>query len=100
MDTIEYSAEFPLMNNFLEETQILTKTFEQKNHDYGNSFNDLCDEYGLIAAVIRLQDKVNRLKTLSRNPQFVKNESILDTARDLANYAILTSMWLKNEDKK
>lgn len=40
---------------------------------------------------IRLEDKLNRLKALTRNGnQQVNDESIDDTLMDLANYAIMT----------
>lgn len=42
-------------------------------------------------ARIRLGDKFNRFKTLSRsNDQKVTDESIRDTLLDLANYALMT----------
>ena len=47
---------------------------------------------------IRLGDKLNRFKQLTRNPdaQAVRNESIRDTLIDLANYAIMTIMELED----
>lgn len=43
-------------------------------------------------------DKMNRLESLVNKKAMVKNESIKDTLLDLANYAIMTVMWLdKNE---
>jgi hypothetical protein len=39
---------------------------------------------------IRLSDKFNRFKTLSKTNQLVNDESIKDTLLDLANYAIMT----------
>ena len=52
---------------------------------------------------IRLGDKFNRFKTLSRNEeQKVNDESIRDTLIDLANYAIMTvlEMEVANHDGK
>ena len=47
---------------------------------------------------IRDRDKMNRLESLVNKKAMVKNESIKDTLLDLANYAIMTVMWLdKNE---
>ena len=54
-------------------------------------------------ARIRLGDKFNRFKTLSRNEeQKVNDESIRDTLIDLANYAIMTvlEMEVANHDGK
>lgn len=75
----------------------LNKLYVSKNQDYGSSFSDTFKEFGLIASVIRLNDKVNRLKTLTKNENLVKDESILDTLYDLANYSILTIMELEKE---
>lgn len=69
----------------------LNVMYEAKNADYGDSFSKTFEEYGLIAPIIRLEDKLNRLKTLedSYTPK-VPNESIRDTLLDIANYAIMT----------
>lgn len=65
--------------------------YARKNHDYGDSFHQTFVEEGMAMARIRLGDKFNRFKTLSRNEeQKVNDESIRDTLIDLANYAIMT----------
>jgi hypothetical protein len=69
-------------------------TFKIKNADYGNSFGEQYEEYGLLSAVIRLDDKMRRLKQLMKQDAQVKDESIRDTVLDLANYAIMTVMEL------
>lgn len=68
-----------------------------KNHDYGDSFSQTFAEEGLTAARIRLTDKLNRFKMLSRSEQLVADESIIDTLMDLANYALLTVVELKGK---
>ena len=84
----------------------LNKIYERKNHDYGDSFHDTFVEEGLAMARIRLSDKLNRFKKLSREntEQKVNDESIQDTLLDLANYAIMTVMEMdiseENEAKK
>lgn len=79
-------------------SQILQKMeslHRAKNHDYGDSFNLTCDKFGVLAGVIRLNDKVNRLNTLMKASAKV-DEKIEDTLLDLANYAILTLMYIEN----
>lgn len=76
----------------------LLKTFVDKNADYGNSFESSLEEYGLIAALIRMDDKMGRLRTLIKSEAKVKDESISDTLRDLSNYALMASVWLDNKD--
>lgn len=68
----------------------LNEIYAQKNHDYGDSFGKGYAEYGMVMAVIRLEDKLNRLKSLIKAESLVKDESINDTLMDLANYAIMT----------
>lgn len=69
----------------------INNLYERKNHDYGDSFHQTFVEEGMAMARIRLGDKFNRFKTLSRSgEQKVDDESIRDTLIDLANYAIMT----------
>lgn len=75
----------------------LLKTFVDKNADYGNSFESSLEEYGLIAALIRMEDKMGRLRTLIKSEAKVKDESISDTLRDLSNYALMASVWFDNK---
>lgn len=67
--------------------QQLHNTYLNKNHDYGNSFHKVREEFP-HAVLIRLMDKLERLKVLYFTPAFV-GESIDDTLLDLANYAIM-----------
>ena len=80
----------------------LNALFEHKNHDYGDSFHQSFLEEGLAMARIRLGDKYNRFKTLSRQDtdQQVDDESIRDTLIDLANYAIMTVMELDEQSEQ
>lgn len=72
----------------------LNKLYEKKNHDYGDSFHKSYEEFGLTMAAIRLDDKLNRFKTLIKVESKVKDESIRDTLIDLANYSIMAAMEL------
>lgn len=75
----------------------LNNLYECKNADYGDSFHKSFKEYGLTMVCIRLEDKLNRLKQLSKkSDQKVLDESIDDTLMDLANYAIMTIMELRD----
>lgn len=88
----------PVLSNnvqsFMDITTDMAKTYAAKNHDYGNSFGESLDEFGLVAAVVRMGDKMNRIKSLIKKKAEVKDESIQDTLLDLANYAIMTVMWM------
>ena len=78
--------------------QKLNTVYKAKNHDYGDSFGDTYKKLGIISAVTRLSDKMNRLMSLavSHNAQ-VKDERIEDTLLDMANYAIMTLIELGYE---
>lgn len=78
--------------------QKLNQVYKTKNHDYGDSFGDTYKKLGIISAVTRLSDKMNRLMSLavSHDAQ-VKDEKIEDTLLDMANYAIMTLIELGYE---
>ena len=78
--------------------QKLNQVYKAKNHDYGDSFGDTYKKLGIISAVTRLSDKMNRIISLavSHDAQ-VKDEKIEDTLLDMANYAIMTLIELGYE---
>lgn len=69
-----------------------------KNNDYGNSVHDTYEKYGLTSFLVRLEDKLSRARSLHlKKEQLVNDEKLEDTLLDLANYAILAVIELKNE---
>lgn len=66
-----------------------------KNQDYGNSIHDTYEKYGLISFLVRIEDKLNRARTLTTREASVVEEKIEDTLLDMANYAILAVMELR-----
>ena len=76
----------------------LNNLYKRKNHDYGDSFGKSFKEYGMTMVCIRLEDKLNRLKSLTKSDNKVKDESIEDTLMDLANYSIMAI--IEKEDEK
>ncbi len=76
----------------------LTDLYNKKNADYGDSFHKTFLEEGFAMPRIRLSDKLERFKKLSKGSEVqVKTESMRDTLLDLANYSILTIMELDSE---
>ena len=61
--------------------------------------SDTYRDFGLVSFLVRIQDKLNRLKTLSKQDSLVKDEKIEDTLIDLANYSILALIELKLEEE-
>ena len=77
-------------------TADMLQTYRAKNADYGDAFSETYKKLGLISAVTRITDKTNRLVSLaSGNKQQVADESIEDTLKDLANYAVMTLIELQ-----
>ena len=75
--------------------------FCKKNHDYGNSFEKSLDTFGLVAGIVRMNDKFERLVSLndpSKDAQ-IASESLVDTLEDLSNYAAMAACWLKGKKK-
>lgn len=89
------------INEFKKITESMANTYECKNIDYGDSFGESFEEFGLISSVVRMNDKMNRLKSFVNNGDYqVKDESIKDTLLDLANYCIMTVIELNNQAQK
>ena len=77
------------MMKFDEVLTQMSVLHSRKNHDYGDAFSKSFGEFGLLSAVIRMSDKMERLKALCRSEAKV-DESIGDTLIDLACYAVMT----------
>ena len=112
-NTTDYAAAFAEVNGnvkqFNELAQAMCELYEKKNADYGDSFNISLDKYGIIAALTRMSDKFNRVENIilnkddDGNPVFnnvkVQDEKVEDTLIDLANYAMMTVLWIKKNNK-
>lgn len=90
------------MTNKEEEFEAITKEmldlYNKKNHDYGDSFNNSLNKRGLVAAIVRMEDKFNRIDSLHSNPEIGKvNEKLDETFIDLANYAVMSIIWLRSK---
>jgi hypothetical protein len=66
----------------------------QKNEAYGDSFYKSIQKYGLIAAVVRIEDEINRLSNLVVSGGHEHDEAIEDTCMDAANYLLMLATWL------
>lgn len=68
----------------------------EKNQKYGNSFFKTADEYGKTVLVLRIDDKLNRLKQLILHNETddMQGENVKDTLIDLAGYAVLAKLYL------
>ena len=77
----------------------LINIYAKKNHDYGDSFNEGCNELGVGYAFSRIFDKTKRFQTLAKGIMNnnlsieVQDETIEDTIMDLANYCMMYLAW-------
>jgi hypothetical protein len=77
----------------------LARTLIRKNHDYGNSVEEQFNEYGETSLIIRLEDKLRRLKNLIKNKSMVKSEKKAETWIDAAGYSVLAYI-IHSENEK
>ena len=64
--------------------------FTKKNIDYGDAFA----KYGVIGVLIRMEDKLQRSISITKNGVNLINEDIRDTLIDLHNYSAMALMLL------
>ena len=79
-------------------TEEMVTLYSRKNKDYGDAFTQSLDEDGLLVSKIRIKDKLNRFSQLIDNDALVNDESMRDTLIDLANYTVMTLMWLDENE--
>ena len=87
-----------MTNRFKQITDEMVKLYEKKSSDYGNSTHDTYMKYGAVAYLVRMEDKINRVRSLTQNNnQKVEDEKIHDSLVDLANYSILMLLELEGD---
>lgn len=88
----------PKLVEFKKITEELATLYVEKNEEYGDSFGEMYQEDDLAACLYQLKHKINRAIQVA-NKENVAFESLDDTLRDLANYAIMTYMEYRLSDK-
>ena len=73
----------------------MADTYEKKNSNYGDSFGKLFEKLGAVAGLVPLYNKLHRVTSLTQGD---KNhfESLEDTFIDMACYAIMNVIELRN----
>lgn len=79
-------------------TEEMTNLYLRKNADYGDSFTESLDEDGLLVSKIRMNDKFKRFSQLINNDVQIDDETMEDTLIDLANYTVMTLMWIRDNE--
>lgn len=85
---------------FKEITELMLQTYIKKNRDYGGAFERGMERDGIISALTRMYDKLDRLYSLKDKDPEVVEETVEDTLMDLANYAIMTRICLLKSGEK
>ena len=86
------------VERFKEIANDLAELYEKKNADYGDSFGETYQKLGVISAITRMTDKLNRFTNLNlKGNQKVNNETLKDTILDLAAYAIMTAIEIERK---
>ncbi|MCM1438836.1 MAG: nucleotide modification associated domain-containing protein [Roseburia sp.] len=92
------------MNNTFESiTQEMVKLHEKKDHDYGNAFGQTYSEFSAISPLMAkgyafglLKNKITRVINLTKDIAKVEDEPLEDSLLDLASYAIMTLVEMRN----
>ena len=68
--------------------------FTKKNTDYGDAFA----KYGVIGVLMRIEDKIQRVLSITKNGvTLINDERLRDTMIDLHNYAAMAMMMIDND---
>lgn len=77
--------------------QELEQMYITKNADYGNSFGQSLDEFGEIAGIVMVGEKLNRIKNLTDKQPNVKSESKINALVDMTNDCVMMISWLMKQ---
>jgi len=81
-------------DNIIKITDKIIDTVARKNADYGDAWQ----RYGIFTPLIRINDKILRVATLSDGrTALVSDESVYDTLLDIIGYALLAILKLNFE---
>lgn len=84
------------IESFKQLTGEMVALYTRKNRDYGNSFTEMYKEWGPMYPLSRMQEKLRRAIQLMRSGEAqVTEEKVADTLLDLANYALMTILEIK-----
>lgn len=92
----EYNSK---VERFKQLTGEMCALYARKNRDYGNSFSNMYKEWGAMYPLSRMQEKLSRaiqlLMCTGEDQAQVPEEKVTDTLIDLANYALMTILEIK-----
>ena len=76
----------------------LLELYKRKNADYGDSITNSLNLYKIAfpSYLLRIKEKIERCLVLQEHEAQVQDEKVLDTLKDIANYAIILAAWLEH----
>lgn len=106
MENMEVTERHPKSKRFHEILEELGRLHDKKQADYGSKEDPFANvrasrEFGVppwLGAIIRLNDKVNRLKSFAMKGK-LKNETVVDSMDDIAVYAVIAHVLFEEEEK-
>ena len=76
----------------------MADTYEKKNSNYGDSFGKLFEELGAVSGLVPLYNKLHRATSLINGDEN-HFESLEDTLIDMACYAIMNVIEMRNKQQ-
>ena len=78
-------------------TEEMKELYDRKNTKYAGAFDNTLKKWGLVAAGVRIEDKVSRMSSLIMDSSNCGDETLEDTLIDLANYAVMTLKFIREQ---
>ena len=88
------------VKRFREIVNVMADLYEKKNSNYGDSFGKLFHDLGPTSGLVPLHNKLDRLTSLIAKSDKNNFESVEDTLKDLACYAIMNLIEAEIEKDK
>jgi hypothetical protein len=89
METVEHTMDRVEQMKKIQQESL--QLFTKKNIDYGDAFA----KYGVIGVIMRIQDKLQRYLSITKNGvNLIEDEGLRDTLIDLHNYSAMAMMLL------
>jgi hypothetical protein len=102
------NKEFYGDKRFYKFLDIMAEVHSQKNHDYAGVEDPLrnfkiCESMGIPAwkgVLVRISDKFSRVSSFAKKEEYkVKDENVIDTLLDMANYAVICAILFQDREK-
>ena len=97
---MNHAAKIERMREIFDEC---LKVADAKGRDYSGTVDGMGNlrDFGTMGIVVRLGDKYYRAKNIIKSGKVhVRDESLIDTLRDMINYAALAEIMAEEEDEQ